>query len=471
MRLSPALAILAIVALYPSKGSHWLPRSAQASTSDATIPAAPPSEGSETVELPLSLIEAVATGALAGAVAVETATITDPAAPAAAFDMPAEAVTEAAEEPIEPQERVLTVARGDTLAGLLDGAGVEAGEAHAAIEALSRHFRPNTLRPGDEIAIRLTSGETPSLMQVELEPEPGRTIRATRQEDGSWADAEALAPRSRYLVRAAGAVDGGLFPAMTRAGLPPSMALSLIQILGHQVDFQRDLQPGDRFSILFDRIRTADGDVLGHGQILKATLTVSGRQLEIWRYKNRAGDTGWYDTEGRSLRRSFLRTPLDGARISSGFGRRSHPVLGYNRMHQGIDFAAPTGTPVYAAGEGTIVSAKREGGYGNLVRLRHPSGVETRYAHLSRFGRNMSSGRRVRQGDVIGYVGSTGMSTGPHLHYEIAVNGRAVNPARHVQPPMRLAGADLTSFRARQRTLTRLAAGFASANELAMAPD
>jgi murein DD-endopeptidase MepM/ murein hydrolase activator NlpD len=374
-------------------------------------------------------------------------------------------------EPAEPEQRILVVERGDTLAGLLDEAGIESGEAHAAIVSIARHFRPSTLRPGNEVAIRLSAGETPALVEIELEPEPGLTIRATRQADGSWDDEQALAPRSRFLVRADGVVDGGLFPAMTAAGVPAGMTLSLIRILGHQVDFQRDLKPGDSFSILFDRYRDGDGDLLGHGQILSATLTLSGRRLEVWRHKTRSGETGWYDRQGRSLRRSFLRTPLDGARISSGFGRRNHPILGYTRMHQGIDFAAPSGTPVYAAGEGTIISAKRERGYGLIVRIRHANGVQTRYAHLSRFGRNIASGRRVRQGSVIGAVGSTGMSTGPHLHYEVVVNGQAVNPARHIQPAAQLAGSDLTAFRARQRNLARLAASFDMSNEVALASD
>lgn len=380
-----------------------------------------------------------------------------------------------APDPSEPdatsQERVLVVTRGDTLAGLLDDAGVDRAEAHAAIASLARHFQPSSLRPGDEIAIRLSTGDTPTLAELELEPEPGRTIRTIRQPDGSWEDEQEVAARTRFLVRASGTVDGGLFPAMARAGLPAGMALSLIRVLAHQVDFQRDLKPGDRFAILFDRFRDNDGDLLGHGQIIKATLTLSGRTLEIWRHKDRDGSTEWYDQQGRSLRRSFLRTPLDGARISSGFGLRSHPVLGFNRMHQGIDFAAPSGTPIYAAADGTIVSAKREGGYGLMVRIRHNSGVETRYAHMSRFARNIAPGRHVRQGTVVGAVGSTGLSTGPHLHYEVAMNGRAVNPASHVQQAIRLVGAELNAFRARQRTLTRLVAGFGTRDEVALASD
>lgn len=370
-----------------------------------------------------------------------------------------------------PAERVLVVRRGDTLAGLLGSAGIDAAAAHAAVAALASLYRPSALRPGDEVAIRLSAGESPDLLEIEVEPQPGRTIRALRQPDGTWRAAETIAPRSRFLVRAEGAVDGGLFPAMTKAGIPPGLALSLIRILGHQVDFQRDLQPGDRFSVLFDRYRDSDGDILGHGQVLQATLTLSGRTLAVWRHKDRGGSADWYDSDGRTLRRSFLRTPLDGARVSSGFGLRSHPVLGFNRMHQGIDFAAPTGTPVYAAADGIVVAAKREGGYGLMVRLRHAGGTETRYAHLSRFGRGITSGRRVRQGDVIGAVGSTGMSTGPHLHYEVIAQGRPVNPARHVQPATRLAGAELNAYRTRQRVLERIAANLRTQEEVAMAPD
>lgn len=395
----------------------------------------------------------------------------------AAFSLPAAAEPHAlrpdpdAQEDAEVQERVLAVRPGDTLSRMLASAGITPQEAHAALERLASLFSPSRLRPGEEVALRLLPSDPPRMLELEVEPEPGRTIRVLRQPNGEWLAEESVAPRSRYVVRAEGVVDGGLFPAMTTAGLPPGLALSLIRILGHQVDFQRDLQPGDRFSILFERYRGREGDVLGHGQVLKASLTLSGRTLAVWRHKDRAGNTDWYDQAGRSLRRSFLRTPLDGARVSSRYGMRSHPVLGFTRMHQGIDFAAPTGTPVYAAADGTVISAKREGGYGLMVRIRHAGGVETRYAHLSRFGRGVSAGRRVRQGDVIGAVGSTGMSTGPHLHYEVVANGRHVNPARHVQQATRLAGAELEVFRARQRSLDRLATGLRSNNEVAMAAD
>ena len=369
------------------------------------------------------------------------------------------------------EERILLVRPRDTLARLLTSAGIDPTEAHAALAALAAVYKPEDIRPGDEIGIRLSADDTPVLLELELEPQPGRTIRVLPRQGQGWQAEETIAPRQRFVVRATGTIDGGLFPAMTRAGVPGGLALSLIRALGHQVDFQRDLQPGDRFAILFERYRDGDGDILGHGQILRAELTLSGRTLALWRHKDRRGNTDWYDANGRSLRRTFLRTPLDGARVTSRFGMRSHPVLGFNRMHQGIDFGAPSGTPIYAAADGVVVSAKREGGYGLMVRIRHAGGVETRYAHMSRFGRGIASGRRVRQGDVIGAVGSTGLSTGPHLHYEVNANGRPVNPARHVQPTVRLAGPDLATFRTAQRQLDRVVANLGAREEVAMAAD
>lgn len=450
MRLRPVIATLVLLAPYPT-ARLGLPSSTETAPpgSPAALPEAAPADAPPLMAFPLAGMSTDAPIASAGA--------TPPPPPG--------------EPEAEALERILVVSRGDTLARLLDSAGIDDEQSHAAIGRLSEHFRPTSLRPGDEVAIRISTDETPLLLEIEVEPEPGRTVRAHRQPDGSWLAEQTIAPRTRFLVRVEGAVDGGLFPALTRAGLPAGMALSLIRILGHQVDFQRDLKPGDSFAILFERFRDSDGDILGHGQVIRATLTLSGRTIEAWRHKDRNGGTDWYDQQGRSLRRSFLRTPLDGARISSGFGLRSHPVLGFNRLHQGIDFAAPTGTPVYAAADGTIVSAKREGGYGLMVRIRHAGGVETRYAHLSRFGRSTEASRRVRQGDVIGAVGSTGLSTGPHLHYEVATGGHAVDPSRHVPQATRLTGAEFTAFRTRQRTLDRLVADLGTRHEVALAGD
>lgn len=348
-------------------------------------------------------------------------------------------------------ERTLVVRAGDTLAGLLAGAGVEREAMEAALAAIRPLFPPRALRPGDEVAIRLDPARDDALVALEIEPEPGRSILA-RLEDGRWRAAEEREPQHRHLAIASGSVAGGFYPALTAAGVPPGLALSLIRALGHRVDFQRDLRPDDRFTVLFERFRDDDGDVLRHGRVLQVELVLSGRRLAWWRHEDADG-VGWYDASGESLRRAFLATPLDGARISSGFGMRAHPVLGFTRLHRGTDFAAPSGTPIFAAADGVVTAARTERGYGRIVTLRHGNGTETRYAHLSRFARDLRAGRRVRQGHVIGHVGSTGLSTGPHLHYEVLVNNRYVDPMQ-IQVPRerRLTSKQAADFqRERQR--------------------
>ncbi len=365
----------------------------------------------------------------------------------------------------------MVVRPGDTLAGILLGAGIDRAVVHGVVGATATLFPPRSLRQGQEVAVTLDAARDDALVAMEVNAAPGRTIRA-RLDGERWHAEEVIAPQQRMLAVAAGSIDGGLFPAAVAAGLPPGLALAVVRMMGHQVDFQRDIQPGDNFAILFERFRDTEGGLLGHGRVLHVELELSGRRLAYWRHEGRDGSADWYDEQGNSLRRTFLRTPLDGARISSGFGPRNHPVLGFNRFHRGTDFAAPSGTPVYAAANGTVLSARHEGDYGRIVRLRHAAGTETRYAHLSRFARGIGPRKAVRQGDVIGYVGSTGLSTGPHLHYEVVIAGRAVNPAQHVSRPVRLAGREQMAFQAARRALALYAARLAGEAEIAMAePD
>lgn len=353
----------------------------------------------------------------------------------------------------EPAEQTLAVGPGDTLIGLLVSAGVDRAEAHAALVALGRVFPPQNLRPGQEVTVRTAPDDDSRLVSIALDPAPGHTVLVERQGE-EWVAEEARVPESRHLARIETGVDRGVFPALVDAGLPPNLAHAVVRAMSHRVDFQRDIREGDSASVVFERLRGPDGELLRHGRVLHATLTLSGRSIEIWR-READGQVHWYDTTGRPLAGGLLRTPLDGARISSRFGARRHPILGYTRMHNGLDFAAPTGTPVYAAADGVVESVRRERGYGNVVRLRHQGGMRTLYAHLSRFAPGMRAGVRVRQGQTIGRVGSTGMSTGPHLHYEIHIAGRPVNPATaSPPPPPALAGRAAAEFHAARRVLS-----------------
>lgn len=365
-------------------------------------------------------------------------------------------------------ERVVTVRRGDTLAQILSGAGVEASEAHAALAELAPAFPPRSLSIGQEVGLRLDRRNR--LLSLEIEAAPGRNLVLRRTVEG-FAVEEHETPQQRHLARIEAPIRGGVFPTLTRAGLPGPLAHGLIRALSHEVDFQRDIQPGDRIAVAFERIRAQDGDLIGHGQVLHAAITLSGRVVEIWRYRDPEGESEWYDASGAPIEAGFLRTPLDGARVTSGFGMRRHPILGFSRKHEGVDFAAPSGTPVYAAGDGVVLSLTTERGYGRIVRIRHPNNIETRYAHLSRFASGLKVGERVRQGDVIGHVGSTGMATGPHLHYEIAIAGRPADPARTDLPNgAKLRGQALANFHAQRRALQRQIAQLANGlTEVALA--
>lgn len=370
-------------------------------------------------------------------------------------------------------ERVITARRNDTLSDMLRSAGVTAAEAQAVAAALQPGFGPRDLRPGQELSLWFATEEDETLNAVVVEPAPGHVV-AVRRADSGWALEEYRAPQSRFLARVETEIDGGVFPSLTRAGLPAPLAFRLVRALQYEVDFQRDIQPGDRIAVAFERYRGPDGELLRHGRVLHAALTLSGRVVEVWRHDAGDDTVGWYDGTGRPLSGRFMRTPLDGARISSGFGPRRHPVLGYNRMHRGIDFAAPTGTAVYAAASGRVTVARVERGYGRTIVLSHANGASTRYAHLSRFARGLRVGATVRQGQTIGAVGATGLATGPHLHYELIVGGQPRDPSRTMlatEEPLR--GRALATFQTERRRLeTHIATLRGSGGvELAMAPD
>jgi murein DD-endopeptidase MepM/ murein hydrolase activator NlpD len=254
---------------------------------------------------------------------------------------------------------------------------------------------------------------------------------------GSWSGAvETIAWRAEP-VRIEGAIDNSLYEAID-AQVPDSqldaddrvrLAWDIADIYAWQVDFTRDIQVGDRFRVLYERLVSADGEVR-FGRILAGDLTMSGKSLTAFRFDDR-GHAAFYDADGNSLRRAFLRAPVQFRRISSTFARaRYHPILGITRRHEGTDYAASPGTPVMAAGDGVVARAGWSGGYGNLIELRHRNGIITRYGHLRGFARGIHAGARVTQGQTIGYVGATGLASGPHLHYEFRVNGVAKDSRR-----------------------------------------
>ena len=222
-------------------------------------------------------------------------------------------------------------------------------------------------------------------------------------------------------------IKSSLYSAATKSGIEPNIIIEFARIFGFEVDFQRDIRKGDWFEILYERFEDDNNIVQDTGKIIYASMFVNGTEINLYNFKDGSGDIGFYDLKGKSIVKSLMKTPINGARLSSSYGMRKHPILGYNKMHRGTDFAAPSGTPIMASGAGKIIRARWCGGGGNCVKIKHNSTYQTVYAHMKSFARGIKEGRRVKQGQIIGYVGSTGMSTGPHLHYEVIVNGKKVN--------------------------------------------
>ncbi len=358
----------------------------------------------------------------------------------------------------QPVVLSLEIKTGDTLMALLANAGVQSREAYAAIEAMKEVYSPRHLRPGQEIAVSLLprhplDGPGPDVLQsLRLRPSLEQDIEIVREslaDDGQprFAALTIDRPLERQQHIGVGSIDSSLYQAAVDAGVPDRVLIEMIRAYSFDVDFQRDIQAGDSFELVYDTYVDEDGQLARSGEILYSKLVLSGKELKFYHYTPASGFADYFNEKGQSVRKTLMRTPIDGARISSGFGMRNHPVLGYSKMHKGVDFAAPTGTPIYAAGDGVIQRANRFSSYGNYIRIRHNGTYDTAYAHLNGFAKGIKAGVRVRQGDVIGYVGTTGRSTGAHLHYEVLANGVQTNPSSIKLPSgENLAGAELDKF-------------------------
>ena len=221
-------------------------------------------------------------------------------------------------------------------------------------------------------------------------------------------------------------IKNNLYNSAVESGIEPNIIVEFARIFGFEVDFQRDIRKGDWFEILYEKFEDDNNKVRDTGKIIYASMYVNGEEINLYNF-NYKNDEEYYDIKGKSITKSLMKTPINGARLSSSFGMRKHPILGYNKMHRGTDFAAPSGTPIMASGSGTVTRARWCGGGGNCVKIKHNSTYETIYAHMKAFAKGIREGKKVKQGQIIGYVGSTGLSTGPHLHYEVLVNGKKVN--------------------------------------------
>jgi murein DD-endopeptidase MepM/ murein hydrolase activator NlpD len=359
----------------------------------------------------------------------------------------------------EPVDETITLPGDGSLAGEIAKLGVAIDQANALASAIEPVFPTTLLKAGQQFTVTLERqldfyGQDAIVpVRLSFSPGPNEEIVVEADEDGRFiarVDGAQEGTRSRYAespyYRARAKVGAGLYSTAKDNGVPDYIVTQMMQVFAYDVDFQRQVKADDTFEIFYGNPLT--GSSTKRKVVHYTSLTVDGETKGFYRFTTPDGETSYYDENGRSADRDLLRTPVPGSRISSGFGMRRHPILGYNRMHTGVDFAAPYGTPMKAAGDGVITAAGWQGAYGKVVRIRHQNSYETVYAHMSRIPTTIKPGVAVRQGQVIGFVGSTGRSTGPHAHFEIRIDGKPVNPLKvKATGGRQLTGKILAAFR------------------------
>lgn len=404
-------------------------------------------------------------GAGAAAVLQSNANKAPPAPTAAAIRaLEHQAFAEAQARPgLAPaQSTEVRIQPGETFEAAVRRTGVAPEEARTVVKTLAGAFDTVNIKAGlmFQAAVAHPRGRSgpAQLVGLSMQTGPASAITLSRTFDGALRLRELEEKIRDETTVAQGQMEGSLYESAVKAGASPSMVTQAVKLFGHKLDFSRDIKPGDDFTMVFDRKISESGKTVETGDLLFAEIGAKGQTSRFYRFDHE-GHSDYFDEFGKNIRGFLLRTPVDAVRISSGFGMRRHPILGYARNHPGIDFAAPTGTPVYAAGDGVVVEQRRAGGYGNWLMIRHTSGWATGYGHLSRYAAGLRPGQRVRQGQIVAYVGSTGLSTGPHLHYEVIKGTAKINPKGAAVPQGTiLAGSELAAFKVNKNRIDTLIA-------------
>lgn len=350
----------------------------------------------------------------------------------------AEADVVLAEPEAEEEENLVTnvklkMGKGDTLASVLGRHKLSHREIHLLTKSISKLYKPKDLKPGLEIELTLAKAHkqdySPKIQEMKVRPTIDYEVIAIRNDEGEF-DCKKHEIRLIEERRWAEArIDGSLSEAANRNGIPHEILHAMTSAFSHTVDFQRGIKEGDTFGLMYTVFTDPETGRQRPGTLLYANLTTDGKPNHLYHFKPKNGVMGFYNEKGESLRKGgLMKTPVDGARISSGFGMRMHPIQGYHKHHKGVDFAVPLGTPVMAAGDGVVERADRYGAYGNYVCIRHSNGYKTAYAHLSKYGKGVRRGTHLKQGQVLGYAGATGRATGVHVHYEVLIGDKHVNP-------------------------------------------
>ena len=322
---------------------------------------------------------------------------------------------------------IIKVKSGDNFQKILNQIEVESGEKQKILKEVLKKKSVSNLLKGQKIIFKIDKRKSKKIIELLIEMSKTKSILYSLNEStDKFQYKEIQKSLKRVVSYKESIISSSLYESSIKNGIQPNVIIDFARVYGFQVDFQRDIWKNDSFQLMYETFLDDNERIVETGNIIYANLNLQGKDLPLYGFKTKEG-YDYFDNFGKSIKKSLMKTPINGARLSSSFGMRKHPILGFNKMHRGTDFAAPEGTPIMASGDGKIVRARWCGGGGNCIKIKHNSTYSTVYAHLSKFARIAKEGNRVRQGQIIGYVGSTGMSTGPHLHYEVIENGKKVN--------------------------------------------
>jgi murein DD-endopeptidase MepM/ murein hydrolase activator NlpD len=320
------------------------------------------------------------------------------------------------------------ISTGDTIQKILKKYKVKNREIQIVINEYKKFGKSSQLSVGKKISIIIQKNtkESNSVIKFSVPITKSTTIEIAKNEENKLISKKIITKLYKKKILSENVIKNSLYASAIKAKINPDTIIEFARIFGFEIDFQRDIRKNDYFKVVYEKYFDESGKFIKSGSILYAHMTVNGREISLYKFGD-YDNYGYFDINGKSVEKALMKTPINGARLSSSFGMRKHPIKGFNKMHTGTDFAAPMGTTIMASGSGTITRAKWCGGGGNCIKIKHNSTYQTIYAHMQSFAKGMKVGKKVRQGQVIGYVGSTGMSTGPHLHYEVIVNGKKVN--------------------------------------------
>ncbi len=320
------------------------------------------------------------------------------------------------------------VKNGDTFQSIIEDIELPISEKNKFLNTVKKQKEIKFLKEKQKVYFKIDRKDNVKIIEFGIEIDRKKDIIFVRE-----ANLEKFKPRilekhlTKNVIFKEGVIENSLYDTGIKLGIKPNTIIEFARLYGFQVDFQRDIWKGDSFQIIYEQFQNDDGTLIESGDIIFSKLNTQGKDLNLYRFELKKKEIDYFDENGKSMRKTLMKTPINGARLSSSFGKRKHPILGFTKMHTGTDFAAPMGTPIMASGDGIVTRAQWCGGGGNCVKIKHNSVYQTIYAHMSKFGRGIKKGTRVKQGQIIGYVGSTGLSTGPHLHYEVIENGRKIN--------------------------------------------